>query len=217
MRERQALNPARIVDAAAAVADRSGIQAVSMRSVGRELGVEAMSLYHHVTGKEALLDALTDWVFARIELPDADTPWRESISAHMGSARQVLTAHPWSLTLVDTRTAPGPAVLRRQDALIGHLRRSGFSVRLAAHTISVLDAYVYGFALTERNLPFDPAAGADDYAEEIAVAWEDHPHLAELVGELTRARDYTFAGEFEVGLDMILDELERRRAAERTS
>ena len=214
MTDRRPLSSARIVGAAAAVADRGGVAAVSMRSVGRELGVEAMSLYHHVPGKEALLDALTDWVFAQIELPDADVPWRESISAHADSARQVLTAHPWSLTLVETRSAPGPAVLSRHDALIGCLRRSGFSVLLASHATSVIDAYVYGFALTERNLPFDPATGANDFADEVDVAWDDYPHLGELVQELVSAPDYSFSAEFQVGLDIILDELERRLAAE---
>jgi len=214
MTERRPLSPAHIVDAAAAVADRGGITAVSMRSVGRELGVEAMSLYHHVAGKEALLDALTDWVFVRIDLPDNDVPWKESIRAHSDSTRRVLTAHPWSLTLVDTRSTPGPAVLRRHDALIGRLRRAGFSVLLASHATSVIDAYVYGFALTERNLPFDAATGANDFADEIRVGWSEYPHLAELVDEVTRAGDYSFAAEFDVGLDIILDELERRLASE---
>lgn len=215
MTGRQPLTPERIIDAAAAVAGRGGVPAVSMRSVGRELGVEAMSLYHHVADKEALLDALTDWVFAQIELPDSDLRWRESISAHADSARAVLTANPWSLTLVESRTAPGPAVLRRHDAMIGCLRRSDFSVLLASHAASVIDAYVYGFVLTERNLPFDPATGANDFADEIAIEPGDYPHLAELVRELTRAKDYSFAAEFDVGLDIILDELERRRAAEK--
>lgn len=210
MGDRLPLTADRVVAAAAAVADRGGIGAVSMRSVGRELGVEAMSLYHHVASKEALLDSLTDWVFAQIELPSGTVPWRDSVTAHAASARHVLTAHAWSLTLVETRSAPGPAVLRRHDTLIGCLRRGGFSVALAAHATSVIDAYVYGFALTERNLPFDPATGASDFAEEVAVPWDDYPHLAELVGELTRDRDYSFSAEFQVGLDIILDQLEQR-------
>lgn len=212
MDERMPLSAARIVDAAAAVADRGGVAAVSMRNVGRELGVEAMSLYHHVAGKEALLDALTDWVFAQIEPAAQGVPWREAVARHAASARAVLTAHPWSLALVETRTAPGPAVLRRLDALIGCFRGAGFSVRLASHATSILDAYVYGFALTERNLPFDPATGASEFAETVDVAWEQYPHLAELVGELTRDRDYSFSAEFEIGLDIILDALERRLA-----
>ncbi|MGY5766558.1 TetR/AcrR family transcriptional regulator [Brachybacterium sp. DNPG3] len=214
MRGRQPLNLARIIDAAVAVADRGGVSAVSMRSVGREAGVEAMSLYHHVADKEALLDALTDQVFAQIALPDSGRPWRESISSHARSVRQVLTAHPWALNLVETRSSPGPAVLRRHDAVIGCLRRSGFSVLLTAHAISVIDAYVFGFALTERNLPFDAATGASDFADEIAVDEDRYPHLAELVRVQIRSTDYSFAAEFDVGLGIVLDELERRLAAE---
>ncbi|GAB3598931.1 TetR/AcrR family transcriptional regulator C-terminal domain-containing protein [Microbacterium tumbae] len=212
MNDRLPLSTARIVEAAAVVADRGGVAAVTMRSVGRELGVEAMSLYHHVAGKEALLDALTDWVFAQIALPDVGPSWREAVGRHAESVRSILTAHPWSLTLVETRSAPGPAVLRRHDALIGCLRRGGFSVALASHATSVIDAYVYGFALTERNLPFGPATGASGFAAEVDVSWGEYPYLAELVGELTEDADYSFSAEFQVGLDIILDELARRLA-----
>lgn len=212
MSERMPLSAQRIVDAAAAVADRTGIAGVSMRSVGRELGVEAMSLYHHVANKEALIDALADWVFAQIELPREGAPWREEVRRHASSARTVFTAHPWSLALVDTRTAPGPAVLRRHDAMIGCLRRAGFPMSLTSHAISVIDAYVYGFALTERNLPFDPATGATEFALEVEVPWSEYPHLGEFVVELMRDGDYSFSAEFEVGLDIILDALGRRLA-----
>ncbi|MGO2110463.1 MAG: TetR/AcrR family transcriptional regulator C-terminal domain-containing protein [Pseudoclavibacter sp.] len=210
MSDRIPLSAERIVDAAAAVADDGGVSAVTMRSVGRELGVEAMSLYHHVASKDALIDALTDWVFARIELPRDDEAWRDGVQRHARSTRAVLTAHPWALALVETRTSPGTAVLRRHDAQIGCLLRGGFSLALAAHAASLVDAYVYGFALTERNLPFDPATGASDYAAEVDVAWEHYPHLAGLVGELTGDGDYSFSDEFEIGLDIILDALERR-------
>lgn len=213
MDDRVPLSATRIVDAAAAVADHGGVAAVSMRSVGRELGVEAMSLYHHVAGKEALLDALTDWVFARIDLPEEGEPWREGVRRHAASARSVLAAHPWSLSLVETRSAPGPAVLRRHDALIGCLRGSGFPVALTSHATSVIDAYIYGFVLTERNLPFDPGTGASEFAAEIDVPWAEYPHLTELVGDLTREGDYSFSAEFDIGLDIILDALERRLEA----
>lgn len=206
---RMPLSAERIVEAAAIVADQGGIQAVSMRSVGRELDVEAMSLYHHIASKDTLLDALTDWVFAQMQPPKQGLPWRESVRDHAASARSVLTAHPWSLTLVETRSSPGPAVLRRHDALIGCFRGAGFPVQLTSHATSVLDAYIYGFALTERNLPFDPGTGANEFATTVNVPWGDYPHLAELVGDLTRDGDYSFSAEFDIGLDLILDSLER--------
>lgn len=213
MDDRMPLSAERIVNAAAAVADRGGITAVSMRSVGRQLGVEAMSLYHHIAGKDALLDALTDWVFAQIEQPRRGVSWQESVRQHAGSARAVLTAHPWSLALVENRSSPGPAVLRRHDALIGCLRLAGFPVLLTSHATSVLDAYIYGFALTERNLPFDPDTGASEFAVEVDIPWTQYPHLTELVGELTRDGDYSFTAEFDVGLDLIIESLELRLAA----
>ncbi|HRA74886.1 MAG TPA: TetR/AcrR family transcriptional regulator [Propionicimonas sp.] len=210
---RRPLSGTRIIEAAVTVADRGGLAAVSMRHVGAELGVEAMSLYHHVANKEALLDALADWIFARIELPEAGQPWRTGMVGRASSARQVLAAHPWALGLIESRTVPGHALLRHHDAVIGCLRGGGFPVVLASHAFSVIDAYVYGFVLTEQNLPFDASApaGAEDYASDVATLLADYPHLAELVGEI--AGGYIFAAEFGFGLDIILDELQRRLEA----
>src|SRR5690606_22730266 len=184
----------------------SGYAAISMRNVGKELGVEAMSLYHHVANKDALLDALADWVFARIELPEPDMGWHEGPRVRAASAREVLVRHPWALTLIDSRTNPGPALLRHHDAVIGCMRRGGFSIDLAAQAFSVIDAYVYGFALTERHLPFDPANGdaAVDLAADMMPALTEYPHLAEFVQHLTGAGTYSFSAQFDEGLDIIL-------------
>lgn len=211
MVQREPVTATRVIAAAAAVADRGGLTAVSMRTVGRELGVEAMSLYHHVANKAALLDGLADWVFERFESPATDTDWRTAIRTRTASVRAVLTAHPWALSLVDSRDHPGPAVLRHYDAVLGCLRRGGFSTATAARAFSVLDAYAYGFALTERNLPFDAASGADDFAAGMTLPTDDYPHLAELLSSVTSAGDYSFAAEFDAGLDIILDALERLR------
>jgi AcrR family transcriptional regulator len=207
------LSAPRIVEAAVAVADRGGLTSVSMRNVGRELGVEAMSLYHHLPGKAALLDALADWVFAQVELPSVDEPWRSGMVRRAASARRVLVSHPWALVLIESRTTPGPALMRHHDAVIGCLRAGGFPVRLASHAFSVIDAYVYGFALTEQNLPFESTdpGGAEDFAVRAELLLREYPHLAEMVGEV--ASGYTFADEFRYGLDVILDELEHRLSA----
>jgi AcrR family transcriptional regulator len=210
MADRQPLTVRRVLEAAAAVADRGGLGAVSMRNVGRELGVEAMSLYHHVASKAALLDGLTDWVFEQFALPPGGVGWRRAMTTRAASVRTVLTTHPWALGLVDSRVAPGPALMRHHDAVIGCLRAGGFSVAMAARAFSVIDAYVYGFALTERNLPFDSATGANDFAADVALPAADYPHLAELVTTLTAGGDYSFADEFDLGLGIILDGLERR-------
>jgi AcrR family transcriptional regulator len=213
---RPALSPQRVIDAASRVADAAGLAGVSMRSVGRELGVEAMSLYHHVASKDALLDGLADWIFERIDTPAATGAWRCEMEARAHSARTVLAAHPWGLGLIESRRSPGPATLRHHDAVLGSLRAAGFPVALAAHAFSVLDAYVYGFVLTEVNLPFQPGEAAEDFVEDLGLVMAEHPHLAEMVAEQVVGRDYSYGNEFDYGLALILDGLGARFAADQT-
>jgi AcrR family transcriptional regulator len=215
MSHRPALSHDRVVAAAVRVADRGGVAAVSMRNVGKELGVEAMSLYHHVAGKEALLDALADWVFTRIDLPDPDAPWRPAMAARAASARDALSRHPWSLTLVESRRAPGPALLRHHDSVLANLRRNGFPVVLASHAFSAIDAYVYGFVLTELNLPVDAGESTEQFVDEVKdlIPAQEYPHLVEMFTEQVVGGSYRYADEFGFGLDLVLDSLERHLAA----
>lgn len=214
MARRPRLDVDRIIDAAVAVADERGLAGVSMRNVARQLGVEAMSLYHHVDGKDALLDAMVDRIFTLIELEPPGTPWRAAMHARATTARRVFGLHPWALGLVESRANAGQANLRHHDGVLGLLRGDGFSVPAAAHAYSLLDAYVYGFALTEQNLPFDGSAEA---VSQMAIELHDHlptdeyPHLIEFVAEHVKGRDYDYGDEFEVGLELILDSLERLR------
>lgn len=209
---REPLCRARVVSAAARVADEGGLAAVSMRNVGRELSVEAMSLYHHVQGKEDLLDGLADWVFSQVRLPDANETWRKGMESRARSAMQVLAAHPWALGLIESRSTPGPALLRHHEEVIGCLRRGGFDLLAASHAFSVIDAYVQGFVLTEQTLPFDPsdAVQAGGFATQFEPMLADYPNLAALLTALTSDREYVFSDEFEEGLGMILDQLELR-------
>lgn len=211
---RPPLTHQRVVEAAGRVADAAGLGGVSMRSVGRELGVEAMSLYHHVASKDALLDGLADWLFAQIATPTAGHPWRAEMETRAHSARRVLAAHPWGLGLIESRRSPGPASLRHHDSVLGCLRTAGFTVALAAHAFSVLDAYTYGFVLTEVNLPFEPGESTEEFLAGIAGALVDHPHLAEMVAEQVSGRDYAYGNEFDHGLALVLDGLEARHDAE---
>jgi AcrR family transcriptional regulator len=215
MPRRPALTHDRVIEAAVRVADAGGLAQVSMRNVGRELGVEAMSLYHHVANKEALLDGLADWVFGLIDLPTPSQPWREAMVDRAGSARRALATHPWALGLLESRHAPGPALLRHHDTVIGCLRASGFSVALAAHTFSAIDAYVYGFVLTEVSLPFEPDDGAERFVEEIqdVLAPAAYPHLVEMIAVQVTGQRYDYGDEFGFGLDLILDSVERHLAA----
>lgn len=217
MAPRPALNQERIVEAAVRVADGGGLGQVSMRTVGRELGVEAMSLYHHLAGKEALLDGLANWVFTQIELPGPSVPWRRGMAERAASARAVLARHPWALGLVESRRAPLPALLHHHDAVLGCLRGNGFSIALAAHAFSAIDAYVYGFVLTELNLPFDPGESAEDFVDQMrhALPADEYPHLVAMITEQVVGRDYRYGDEFAFGLDLVLDSVERHRRRER--
>ena len=211
MPRRPALTQAQVIDAAVRVADTGGLAQVSMRNVGRELGVEAMSLYHHVANKDALLDALVEWVFAQIELPTPGSPWRAAMTSRAISARAVLGAHPWALGLIESRASPGPNLLRHHDTVLACLRTDGFSVALAAHAFSAIDAYVHGFVLTEANLPFDSDGPPDDFIDDVddVIDVAQYPYLREHLTELVIGRDYRYGNEFDFGLALILDGLAR--------
>jgi AcrR family transcriptional regulator len=211
------LTPERIVEAAVAVADEGGLVAVSMRNVARALGVEAMSLYHHVANKDALLDALADEPYASIELPSAADPWRPAMARRASSARTVLLEHPWALHLLESRRRPGPYLLAHHEAVLTCLRSNGFSVPLAAHAFSLLDAYVYGFVLSELTLPLRPDEPVADFVAELGDAMdpERYPHLVEMTAEHVARPTYAYADEFPEGLELILDGLAGRLAADR--
>lgn len=212
MPAKRPLTVERIVAAAAAVADRGGLGAVSMRKVGKELGVEAMSLYHHVASKKVLVDALSEWVVEQIELPAPADPWRPAMTSRARSARDVMRRHPWGLGLLESRRQPGPASLRYHDRVLGCLRHNGFPVPLAAHAFTAIDAYVFGFVLTELNLPFAPGEQPDDFVDQLTLPVGTYPHLAEMVEVLVVGQGYDFADEFEFGLELLLDGLAARLA-----
>ena len=209
------LSHERIIDAAALVADKGGLGAVSMRSVGSELGVEAMSLYHYVASKEALLDALSEWVFSKITIPAAGIPWRQALWERAHSAREVLGAHSWGLGMMESRPMPGVSQLRHYDAMMGHLAAAGFSARLATTAFASVDAFVFGFVLTESTLPLDGSLGAEQkLAESVAPDESEFPHLATMLAELFSSGTYSFGDEFSAGLTILLEGIEHRLAGE---
>jgi AcrR family transcriptional regulator len=209
------LSRERVLRAAVAFADQSGIGTLSMRKLGQSLGVEAMSLYNHVANKDELLDGMVDLVFGEIELPAGETDWKTAMRERAVSARQALSRHPWAIALMQSRTSPGPATLRHHDAVIGSLQGAGFSIEMAAHAFSALDSYVYGFALQEVSLPFDTAQETADIAEAILHQFpaDEYPHLAQLTMEYVLQPGYDYGNEFEFGLDLILDGLESLRSS----
>ncbi|WP_072686955.1 TetR/AcrR family transcriptional regulator [Rhodococcus marinonascens] len=203
-----------VLVAAVGLADRAGVAALSMRKLADHLGVEAMSLYHHVANKSAILDGMIDTVFGEIDLPASDDGWRKAIRERTISARAVLVRHPWAIGLMDSRGNPGPATLRHHDAVIGILRRGGFSIAGAAHAFSLIDSYLYGFVLQEINLPFEGSSDLDDVAETILgqLPADEFPHLTEMIVDHAMKPGYAYADEFEFGLDLILDGLDRLRS-----
>ena len=209
-RRRVPLSRERLLHGAIGIADSAGIGALTMRSLANELGVKPMSLYHHVANKEEILDGIIDAVFGEIEQPPPDADWRSAMRVRAISVRSVLRRHPWAIPLMESRRNPGASTLRHHDAVIGTFRRAGFSVETAATAFSLFDSYVYGFALQEAALPFDADTVAE-VAESILVEFpsERYPYLAELTTEHVLRPGYDYSNEFEVGLDLVLDGLER--------
>ena len=217
-RRRTPLNRERVLRAALGLADRGGLEALSMRNLGQALGVEAMSLYNHVAGKEDVLDGLVDIVFSEIEIRCDGGDWKTAMRERAISARQALARHRWAVGLMESRTHPGPANLRHHDTVLRCLREAGFSLELAAHAYSALDSYIYGFALQQIGLPFDTGEEAAQIAETIMRGFPgaDYPYLAELATGHVMKPGYSYATEFEYGLDLLLEGLDRRRAGQAT-
>jgi AcrR family transcriptional regulator len=206
-----------VLQAAVELADAAGIESLTMRKLGQALGVEAMSLYKHVASKSELLDGMVDLVFRELPLPEPGSPWREAMRDRAVSVRAALARHPWATGLLESRTSPGMATLQHHDAVLGVLRGAGFSIALTAHAYAALDSYIYGFALQERALPFDDGEQAAEVARAIfdSMPADQLPHLTELTLQHVLQPGYDFGAEFDFGLDLLLDGLDRALLAQR--
>jgi AcrR family transcriptional regulator len=215
---RPRLSRERVLQAALGLAAREGIESLTMRKLGDELGAGAMSLYHHVPNKERLLDGMVDMVFGEIELPATDVDWKTAMRTRAISTREALRRHPWAIGLMEGRTTHGPANLRLHDAVLGCLRAAGFSVEMTVQAYSVQDAYIYGFALQERDMspetPDDFAGEAQRQMDEYRAVLAEYPHLVEVVGGYVATSGYDYATAFRFGLDLILDGLDKLREAQ---
>jgi AcrR family transcriptional regulator len=205
------LSRGRVLRAAFERTDKEGVEALSMRKLAQELGVEAMSLYRHVRNKGDIVDGMVDLVFAEIGLPATDVDWKTAMRQRAIAARDVLARHPWAIGLMESRSTPGPATLQHHDAVLACLRNHGFSIALAAHAYSVLDSYIYGFALQQASLPFQTSDEAVEVADGIRrqSPVDAYPHLMEIAVKHVLQPGYEYANEFVFGLDLILDGLER--------
>ena len=200
----------RVLLGALAVADAGGLAALTIRSLAQELGVKPMSVYHYVAGKEAIIDGIVDLVFREVELPVIGGEWRTEMRRRARSERRVLGRHPWSIPLLQSRLNTGPSTLTHHEAVIGTLRAAGFSLALTAHAFALIDAYVYGFALSEDALPINEPESVAEIADSMMAQYfspDAYPHLVEFTMGHVVKPDYDFGLEFDFGLELILDAL----------
>jgi AcrR family transcriptional regulator len=204
-----------VLEAAVSLADKAGIDAVSMRALAQELGVVPMALYKHVANKDELIDGMVDVVVGEIDPPVHDADWQSAVRQRIISARQALLRHPWAFRVIASRTSPTPAVLDYTDSIIGMFLAGGFSVELTHHVMHALGRRMWGFTWEL----FDDSASLDadqDAATRRELAGR-YPHIAEIAMTVTHDRasasrtpcDEQF--EFEFALDLLLDGFERLR------
>jgi AcrR family transcriptional regulator len=213
--KRPRLTADRVLSGALALADEIGIDDFTIRRLADVLDVKPMTIYHHVPSKEAIIDGMVDVVFSEIGLPDAALGWKAAVRGRCASARVVLARHRWAAPYMESRTSPGAATLAHHDAVLGCLR-SGMSIEMTAHAYAMLDAYVYGFALQEATLPATAGEEMALLATEMFehVPADEYRHLAEFTTQHVMLPGYDFADEFDFGLDLILDGLERAAASQ---
>jgi AcrR family transcriptional regulator len=208
---RRRLNRDRVLRAAIRLADDGGLGSVSMRKLGQALGVEAMSLYKHVADKDDILDGIADLVTSEFEVPSADVDWKTAIRRSAISAHQVLLRHPWASSLIESRRNAGPARLRFLDAVIGALSAAGFPMPVVIRAVMAMDSHTYGFVLQEQAWPFeleDAPEMAASFVRGLPVS--DYPNLIAMA-EMVASAPNGVPVDFEFGMDLILDGLERLR------
>jgi AcrR family transcriptional regulator len=217
---RPRLNRETVLRAGVELADQAGIEGFTMRTLSQELGVVPMALYKHVANKQELLEGMVDLVWSEVTEPDAVRGWKQGMRNRAVSLRDALTRHRWAVGRMEAAGRPGPENLRQHNAMLGCLRQSGFSFRTTVHVTSLLDAYVYGFALQQKTLSFETpeesaAAAAATRNAETAEDAARYPYLLEVVGELAK-EGYDYDAEFAVGLDVLLDGVEILRGSWRS-
>jgi AcrR family transcriptional regulator len=206
---RDPLSRERVLQTALRLADQGGLASLTTRRLGQELGVEAMALYYYFASRDQIVDGIVDLVFAEIDLPASDGAWKTAMRRRAISLRDILLRHRWAIGLMESRRNGGPANLRHHDAVIGSLRTGGMDIPMTAHAYSLLDSYVYGFALTKMTLPFDTEDEVAEVAEGLRQSFDldTYPHLVEMIGHALQP-GYDYLDEFEWGLDLILDGLD---------
>jgi AcrR family transcriptional regulator len=213
-KQRIPLSRERVLRTAMKRADRHGIASISTRKLGQELGVEGMALYYHFKNKDEVLDSMIDLVFSEIDLPPSAADWKTALRQRSISAREALARHPWAIGLMESRTHPGSANLKHHDQMLGTLRQAGLSLTMAADAYMLLDSYIHGFALQHTSVPLGHSRKAVDVARDMLQprSATEYPNLGAMIEEVT-ARGDDHRREFEFGLDLILDALEKIRTS----
>jgi AcrR family transcriptional regulator len=211
---RAPLSRERVLRAAISLADEEGIDALTMRRLGERLGVEAMSLYNHVANKEDVLVGMADTVLTEVQLPAEGVDWKTAMRRRAASVCEVLVRHPWAAVLIGSLPRPGPATLRYIDSVLGSLRKAGFAPGIASRAFWVLDSYIYGFARQQSNVQLQEAADPNSPQVTLDLPSETYPYLVEAAVSYASGPGWNTDEEFEFGLGMILDGLERHMANE---
>jgi AcrR family transcriptional regulator len=206
---RKPLNRDRILRAAVELADGFGVEALTMRRLGEELGFEAMSLYRYVANKNDLLDGMLDLVLAEWQLPETQGDWTEAIRTSARSVHDALRRHPWAARLLMTGSHLRPARLRYMDRLLATLREGGFDEAATYHVYHLLDGYIFGFSLWEIAYTTLPADAEVVSRIMETVPWDDYPHLTEHRDQHMDDGPHREVSAFQVGLDLILDGLQQ--------
>jgi AcrR family transcriptional regulator len=205
-----------VIIAAIKLADAGGIEALSMRKLGRELGVEAMALYHHFASKNQLIEGMIDHVHGEIKAPLGKTSWEVFMRERAKSAFQVLSHHPWASSIMESGVAPGPATLKDSESMIRCFRQAGFGVAMTVHAVTVLNIYIYGAAAQFAKLSFSTADQAAGVSADIQSQFpsDAYPYLAEMITEHMMQSRYNPVDEFLFGLELVLEGIERAERLE---
>ena len=198
-----------VIDVAIKIADAGGIEALSMRKLGRELGVEAMAIYHHFTDKNQLVEEMVDLVHKEIKIESNDTNWRILMHERANSAFQALIRHPWAPPIMEAGVNPGPSTLEDSERMIRCFREAGFSIEMTVHAVTILNIYVFGAAQQYVKLSFTTNEQAAEHGETIKGQFptDAYPYLSEMIKEHMMKNRYSAMNEFHFGLNLILDSI----------
>lgn len=206
---KQPLTEQRITAAAIALLDLSGVGALTMRRLGSDLGVEAMSLYKHVASKDQLLEQVVEHMISEIKVPAANENWRKAIHDRAQSAREVLTRHPWAIGLMESRATALPATRTYLDRMLGILSNNGFTIERAASTLWLTDSFVYGHVIQEINLTSSVSEQVPKAVDTAGGEPHLYPYLVALEN-YAQINTFGFDTQFTQGLESILNAVESR-------